>query len=176
MTPPHRRRLPHVYPKDAPLFFTWHLHGSVPVSLLPPRHAAPRAGVSAAARDCAGSGQIHPQGRSSRTPPAGRVCGDVKSRSSPDSAGDRPQSLVEIGRMRPPVRLTVCQDGQASLFGKENFTIIGCGMRASSAGSGLTSKIIRSRPVWSETPGTFPGPAQASRRVSTRYAKVRAPR
>ena len=31
-----RRRLPHVYPKDAPLFLTWHLHGSVPVSLLPP--------------------------------------------------------------------------------------------------------------------------------------------
>jgi putative transposase len=31
-----RRRLPHLYPPDAPLFLTWHLHGSVPVSLLPP--------------------------------------------------------------------------------------------------------------------------------------------
>src|SRR3954453_15870001 len=34
---PHRRRLRHLYPKDVPLFLTWHLHGSVPVSLLPPR-------------------------------------------------------------------------------------------------------------------------------------------
>jgi putative transposase len=33
---PHRRRLPHVYTEGAPLFFTWHLHGSVPASLLPP--------------------------------------------------------------------------------------------------------------------------------------------
>ena len=31
-----RRRLPHVYPEGTPLFLTWHLHGSVPVSLLPP--------------------------------------------------------------------------------------------------------------------------------------------
>ena len=33
---PHRRRLPHVYPEGAALFLTWHLHGSVPASLLPP--------------------------------------------------------------------------------------------------------------------------------------------
>jgi putative transposase len=33
---PHRRRLPHVYPEGAPLFLTWHLHGSLPASLLPP--------------------------------------------------------------------------------------------------------------------------------------------
>jgi putative transposase len=33
---PHRRRLPHVYPKGATLFLTWHLHGSLPASLLPP--------------------------------------------------------------------------------------------------------------------------------------------
>ncbi len=33
---PHRRRLPHVYPAGTPLFITWHLHGSVPASLLPP--------------------------------------------------------------------------------------------------------------------------------------------
>ena len=33
---PHRRRLPHLYPEDTPLFLTWHLHGSVPASLLPP--------------------------------------------------------------------------------------------------------------------------------------------
>src|SRR5437899_1936798 len=33
---PHRRRLPHVYPADTPLFLTWHLHGSLPPSLLPP--------------------------------------------------------------------------------------------------------------------------------------------
>ena len=33
---PHRRRLPHVCPEGAPLFVTWHLHGSVPASLLPP--------------------------------------------------------------------------------------------------------------------------------------------
>src|SRR5713101_7024221 len=33
---PHRRRLPHIYPEDTPLFVTWHLHGSMPVSLLPP--------------------------------------------------------------------------------------------------------------------------------------------
>jgi len=32
----HRRRLPHVYPEDADLFLVWHLHGSVPRSLLPP--------------------------------------------------------------------------------------------------------------------------------------------
>jgi len=31
-----RRRLPHLYPKDTALFLTWHLHGSVPASLLPP--------------------------------------------------------------------------------------------------------------------------------------------
>jgi putative transposase len=34
--PPHRRRLPHIYPEDTPLFLTWHLHGSMPASLLPP--------------------------------------------------------------------------------------------------------------------------------------------
>ena len=33
---PHRRRLPHVYPEGAALFLTWHLHGSLPASLLPP--------------------------------------------------------------------------------------------------------------------------------------------
>jgi REP element-mobilizing transposase RayT len=33
---PHRRRLPHLYPEGAPLFLTWHLHGSVPASSLPP--------------------------------------------------------------------------------------------------------------------------------------------
>jgi len=33
---PHRRRLPHIYPEGAALFLTWHLHGSVPASLLPP--------------------------------------------------------------------------------------------------------------------------------------------
>ena len=32
----HRRRLPHIYPHGAALFLTWHLHGSVPASLLPP--------------------------------------------------------------------------------------------------------------------------------------------
>jgi putative transposase len=31
-----RRRLPHIYPQGAPLFVTWHLHGSVPHSLVPP--------------------------------------------------------------------------------------------------------------------------------------------
>ena len=34
--PPHRRRLPHAYPDNTPLFLTWHLHGSVTASLLPP--------------------------------------------------------------------------------------------------------------------------------------------
>src|SRR5260370_8278425 len=33
---PHRRRLPHIYPDGASLFLTWHLHGSMPASLLPP--------------------------------------------------------------------------------------------------------------------------------------------
>jgi putative transposase len=33
---PHRRRLPHIYPEGTPLFLTWHLHGSMPASLLPP--------------------------------------------------------------------------------------------------------------------------------------------
>jgi len=33
---PHRRRLPHLRPEGTPLFLTWHLHGSVPASLLPP--------------------------------------------------------------------------------------------------------------------------------------------
>jgi REP element-mobilizing transposase RayT len=33
---PHRRRLPHIYPNGTPLFLTWHLHGSMPASLLPP--------------------------------------------------------------------------------------------------------------------------------------------
>jgi len=32
----HRRRLPHIYPKDTSLFLTWHLHGSLPASLPPP--------------------------------------------------------------------------------------------------------------------------------------------
>jgi len=31
-----RRRLPHFYPEGVPLFLTWHLHGSLPASLLPP--------------------------------------------------------------------------------------------------------------------------------------------
>jgi putative transposase len=31
-----RRRLPHIYPKDTPLFVTFHLHGSVPHALVPP--------------------------------------------------------------------------------------------------------------------------------------------
>ena len=31
-----RRRLPHIYPPGAPLFVTWHLHGSLPHSLRPP--------------------------------------------------------------------------------------------------------------------------------------------
>src|SRR5229473_2703945 len=33
---PHRRRLQHVYPEGKALFLTWHLHGSVPPSMLPP--------------------------------------------------------------------------------------------------------------------------------------------
>src|SRR6266853_5717599 len=33
---PHNRRLPHVYPEGAALFLTWHLHGSLPASVLPP--------------------------------------------------------------------------------------------------------------------------------------------
>jgi REP element-mobilizing transposase RayT len=33
---PHRRRLPHGYPEGKALFLTWHLHGSMPPSLLPP--------------------------------------------------------------------------------------------------------------------------------------------
>ena len=32
----HRRRLPHIYPEGTALFLTWHLHGSVPTSLLRP--------------------------------------------------------------------------------------------------------------------------------------------
>jgi REP element-mobilizing transposase RayT len=28
--PTYRRRLPHIYPENAPIFFTWHLHGSLP--------------------------------------------------------------------------------------------------------------------------------------------------
>ena len=32
----HRRRLPHFYPEGIPLFLTWHLHGCLPASLLPP--------------------------------------------------------------------------------------------------------------------------------------------
>jgi putative transposase len=32
----HRRRLPHLYPEGIPLFLTWHLHGSLPASLLLP--------------------------------------------------------------------------------------------------------------------------------------------
>ncbi|MBI1354193.1 MAG: transposase [Acidobacteria bacterium] len=30
------RRLPHIYPEDRALFFTWTLHGSLPTSRLPP--------------------------------------------------------------------------------------------------------------------------------------------
>ena len=33
----HRRRLPHVYPENTPLFVTWSLQGSVPPNLFPPR-------------------------------------------------------------------------------------------------------------------------------------------
>jgi putative transposase len=33
---PTRRRLPHIYPIDTPLFLTWHLHGSIPAALIPP--------------------------------------------------------------------------------------------------------------------------------------------
>ncbi len=32
----HHRRLPHLYPAEASLFLTWHLHGSVPTSLRMP--------------------------------------------------------------------------------------------------------------------------------------------
>jgi hypothetical protein len=28
--------LPHFYPEGIPLFLTWHLHGCLPASLLPP--------------------------------------------------------------------------------------------------------------------------------------------
>ena len=31
-----RRRLPHIYPEDTPLFLTFHLHGSMPATLRPP--------------------------------------------------------------------------------------------------------------------------------------------
>jgi hypothetical protein len=34
----HRRRLPHWYRDDTPLFLTWHLHGSLPHGLYPPPH------------------------------------------------------------------------------------------------------------------------------------------
>ena len=34
------RRLPHFYPEDRWLFLTWHLHGSVPASALPPPRKA----------------------------------------------------------------------------------------------------------------------------------------
>jgi REP element-mobilizing transposase RayT len=33
----HRRRLPHVYPEGKLLFVTWHLHGSLPHHLYPPK-------------------------------------------------------------------------------------------------------------------------------------------
>jgi REP element-mobilizing transposase RayT len=36
MDPHHRRRLPHVYPEGKSVFFTWHLHGSLPPSIYPP--------------------------------------------------------------------------------------------------------------------------------------------
>jgi putative transposase len=32
----HRRRRPHAYPDDTPLFITWHLCGSLPYNLYPP--------------------------------------------------------------------------------------------------------------------------------------------
>ncbi|MGA2268201.1 MAG: transposase [Bryobacteraceae bacterium] len=38
-----RRRLPHIYPQQAWLFVTWHLHGSLPPAAYPPPHA-PSAG------------------------------------------------------------------------------------------------------------------------------------
>jgi putative transposase len=34
----HRRRLPHLYPPDKPLFVTWHLYGSLPYNFYPPPH------------------------------------------------------------------------------------------------------------------------------------------
>src|SRR5215471_10165287 len=34
--PTRRRRLPHLYLQGAPLFLTWHLHGSIPAWLIPP--------------------------------------------------------------------------------------------------------------------------------------------
>jgi len=34
--PEHRRRLPHIYPENTPLFLTWHLQGSLPAFLTPP--------------------------------------------------------------------------------------------------------------------------------------------
>jgi len=33
----HRRRLPHIYPQGKLLFVTWHLHGSLPHHLYPPK-------------------------------------------------------------------------------------------------------------------------------------------
>jgi REP element-mobilizing transposase RayT len=33
-----RRRLPHAYSEDKPLFVTWHLYGSLPHNLYPPPH------------------------------------------------------------------------------------------------------------------------------------------
>jgi len=33
----HRRRLPHIYPQNNLLFITWHLHGSLPHYLYPPK-------------------------------------------------------------------------------------------------------------------------------------------
>ncbi len=39
----HRRHLPHIYPDGAWLFVTWHLHGSLPRALYPPR-GEPNAG------------------------------------------------------------------------------------------------------------------------------------
>ena len=32
----HRRRLPHQYPRNRPLFLTWHLHRSLPQGVYPP--------------------------------------------------------------------------------------------------------------------------------------------
>lgn len=36
LKPAYRRHLPHIYPENAPIFFTWHLHGSLPHARYPP--------------------------------------------------------------------------------------------------------------------------------------------
>ena len=187
-----RRRLPHWYPEGSHLFLTWHLHGSLPASSQTPPGSlssgqafvwldrqldTPREGpmylrrlqIAQIVVDSIKEGvHLGHYERNAYVIMANHVHLLIRPLIAPDRLPNR-------SKAPPPGRQTDYWEEPANPSGRSSPTITGCGMTTNSGKSSAISKLIRSRPDWFKVRRIIPAPAQASTRVSTRHAKVRAP-